>query len=89
MQDVPIASWLGVVIAVLGTLAVLWRYRTNGPSSVAQLVTSSTMLIDQLQHRITALETRVEALEAENDAYRALHGPLPPPIPPQGKRVTP
>lgn len=83
--------WLGPLLALVATLAAAsamavsaaWRARVKGPSSTASLTSASVLLIEQLQQRIGNLEDRVEALESEVDEYRRIHGPLPPPLPPE------
>ena len=63
-------------LAAIGVTA--WRVRRDGPEAGAQLVTASSLLLAQLQRRISALEERLDYAIAENDAYERLYGPLPP-----------
>lgn len=75
---------LGAVTSMGALFATFWRIRRSSPESEAQIVTASTLLLEQLQRRIVALEQRTAALETENSEherklrlYEAMYGPLP------------
>lgn len=75
---------VGALTSVAAVGATAWKMRRGGPESQAQMVTASTLLLEQLQRRITALEQRTAALELENAAhelnllrYAEAFGPLP------------
>ena len=74
----------GLISVSLAQGATLWIKRRTSPEAQAQIVTASTLLLAQLQHRVAALETRLEHLEAEIEVheinlrtYEDLYGPLP------------
>lgn len=75
---------LGAITSIGALVATFWRIRRSSPESEAQIVTASTLLLEQLQRRIVALEQRTAALEAENSEherklrlYEQAFGPLP------------
>lgn len=51
-------------LAAVGT--TVWKVRRGGPEAQAQMVTASTLLLEQLQQRIQVLEDRIYFLEREN-----------------------
>jgi len=78
----PLVSLLvGVASAALAAFATVFQYRRTAPSQQAQMLTASTVFLQQLQHRIQLLEDRVAVLETENDLYHMLYGPFPVPDP--------
>ena len=80
---------IGSVAITAGT--TIWHRRRRGPDATATMVTASTLLLEQLQRRVSALEAqtvdqdlRIRMLEEENaehentiERYRLMFGPLP------------
>ena len=46
---------VGALTSVAAVGATAWKMRRSGPESQAQMVTASTLLLEQLQRRITCV----------------------------------